>query len=152
MVTEIIPLNSSHALPLVELYQQSSTEYSQHFRPFSFDIDTLIKILCKRERDLFFVILVEGEVAGFYMLRGFDEGYAVPCYGIWIAEKYSGQGLARMTLEHAISVCKKLGSSVLMLKVHPDNIRARQLYEKFGFKQTGIDTKNNNMIFNLMLS
>jgi len=34
-----------------------------------------------------------------------------------------------------------------MLKVHPENIVAKSIYERFGFKQAGIDQKNSNLIY-----
>ena len=34
----------------------------------------------------------------------------------------------------------------LMLKVHPDNVNAKSLYIKYGFKEEGIDPKNSNLI------
>jgi ribosomal protein S18 acetylase RimI-like enzyme len=38
-----------------------------------------------------------------------------------------------------------------MLKVHPENGRAKSLYERFGFKQTGVDEKKNNLVYHLPL-
>ena len=29
------------------------------------------------------------------MLRGFDEGFEVPSYGVWISKKFSDMGLAK---------------------------------------------------------
>ena len=39
-----------------------------------------------------------------------------------------------------------------MLKVHPDNITAKHIYEKHGFKQTGIDPKIHHLIYHKDLS
>ena len=36
------------------------------------------------------------------MLRGFDEGYEIPSYGVWISSKYANKGLAKLTLQYSI--------------------------------------------------
>lgn len=81
------------------------------------------------------------------MLRGFDEGYSVPSYGVWISENYSNKGLSTFTLQHAISFCKLNSIKKIMLKVHPDNVSAKHIYEKHGFKQTGVDPKIHHLIY-----
>ena len=75
------------------------------------------------------------------MLRGFDTGYLVPAYGVWIAPNYSNFGLAKLTLAHTYCICKANNISQLMLKVHPENVIAKRLYEKAGFQKTSFDNK-----------
>ncbi|RKY92335.1 MAG: hypothetical protein DRQ13_10485 [Ignavibacteriae bacterium] len=87
------------------------------------------------------------ELVGFYMLRGFDEGFEVPSYGVWISDKFSGLGLSKLTLQHAITFCKVNDLKIIMLKVHPKNIIAKSIYEAFGFKQEGFDDNNSNLIY-----
>lgn len=144
---EIKRLNSNHSEELTNLLQSSTPEYSQYFIPFSFDLETISKILSKAIKDQIYGIYVEDKLAGFYMLRGFDEGYSIPSYGVWISEKYSNKGLSTFTLQHAISLCKLNSIKKIMLKVHPDNIVAKHVYEKYGFKQTGIDPKIHHLIY-----
>ena len=81
------------------------------------------------------------------MLRGFDEGYEIPSYGVWISKKYSAMGLSKLTLQHAVSICKINGIKKLLLKVHPENKRAKMIYENFGFTKESVDPKNNNLIY-----
>ena len=35
----------------------------------------------------------------------------------------------------------------ITLKVHPENVIAKYIYENFGFKEEGIDPKNSNLIY-----
>ena len=92
------------------------------------------------------------ELIGFYMLRGFDEGYETPSYGVWISSKHANKGLSTLTLYHAFAFCKLNRIKTLMLKVHPDNSTAKNLYEKLGFKQTGIDERIKHLIYHKSIS
>lgn len=147
LALEIKRLNINHAKELANLLQSSDKEYSKYFIPFTFDLETISEILSKAIKDQIYGIYVEDNLAGFYMLRGFDEGYSIPAYGVWISEKYSNKGLSTFTLQHAISFCKLNSIKKLMLKVHPDNLAAKHIYEKYGFKQTGVDPKILHLIY-----
>ena len=68
------------------------------------------------------------------MLRGLDEGYIEPMYGVFVFHQYSGKGIARLTISHAESFCKLYGYKQLLLKVFVENARAKKLYEYLGFK------------------
>ncbi len=144
---EIKRLNINQSEELANLLIGSEKKYSQYFIPFSFDLETISEVLSKAIKDQIYGIYVEDNLVGFYMLRGFDEGYSVPSYGVWISKKYSNKGLSTFTLQHAISFCKLNSIRKIMLKVHPDNITAKHIYEKYGFKQTGIDQKNHHLIY-----
>lgn len=147
----IVPLEPRHVPALVRRYQGDPPGYSRYFTPFSFDEATWREILAARRDDLYFAIERGGEVAGYYMLRGWDAGYAIPAYGVWVAHPFQGQGLATATLHHAVARCRERGSETLMLKVHPDNHGAKALYERFGFQQVGSDPRNDNLIYHLDL-
>lgn len=149
MALEIRSLEYEHLPDVVALYTASPPGYSRYFTPFTFDVATIKAILERKCHDRYYALIYDGRPVGLYMLRGFDQGYATPSYGVWVAERYSGRGLARMTLDHAVTVCRGLGYKELMLKVHPENRRAKTLYEKFGFRFAGVDLKNNNLIYKL---
>ena len=144
---EITELGTEQAGTLSRLLLASDKNYTQYFIPFSFDENSIKKILGRAKNDKYFGVFISKELVGFYMLRGFDDGYDIPSYGIWIAEKFSGLGLSKLTLQHTISYCKINGIKKIMLKVHPDNSIAKKTYERYGFKQEGTDTKNNNLIY-----
>lgn len=147
----IVPLEPEHIPQLVALRAASPPGYDTYFTPFAFDAPTLARILAERRADRYLALLWDGQVAGLAMLRGFDAGYSVPSYGVWVAHALSGRGLARASLEHAIALCRELGCPELMLKVHPDNTRARRIYAAFGFAQTGVDPRNANLVLRLPL-
>lgn len=143
---EIKKISVMHAKELSELLSNSSQEYNQHFIPFNFDEETISNILGNVVNDFFYGIYSSKKLIGFYMLRGFDKGYKIPSYGVFIKEEFAGKGLGRLTLDHAISQSRLLGCKRIMLKVHPENTNAKELYLRTGFKQEGYDPKNSNLI------
>lgn len=120
------------------LLSEAAPHYVRHFRPFAFSVEAIDSLVSRSEKDQWFAIEIEraGELkpVGFYMLRGLDEGFADPMYGVFIAEGFSGCGLARLSLAHAESVCRLNGWVNLLLKVSPENTRAFALYEACGFR------------------
>jgi RimJ/RimL family protein N-acetyltransferase len=149
---EIKELGLSDASLLSDTILREEPEYFKHFTPFEFSIESLTLILSKAKKDKYFGIFCSEELAGFYMLRGFDDGFEIPAYGVWISSKFSNKGLSKLTLYHAFSFCKINNIKTLMLKVHPDNKIAKSLYESLGFIMIGIDEKNANIIYHKSLS
>lgn len=140
-------LSVESANDLSELLSKEDSDYSKHFTAFNFDYATIKEKLMHLKKDRFWGIYFESTLTGFYMLRGLDEGYKIPSYGVFISKEFSGKGLSKLTLQHAVSYCKLNGIKKLMLKVHPDNLVAKKIYEDFGFTQTGIDPNNENLIY-----
>ncbi len=60
-------------------------------------------------------------------------------YGIMIAKKFRGQGLGKLLTEIGIEEAKKnlTGLEIIILDVFANNLKAIQMYEKFGFKEFG---------------
>ena len=141
---EIKELKLEHVSIVVQELSREKPEYLKYFVPFEFSVENFSEIITNANKDKYFGIFVSDKLAGFYMLRGLDEGYDIPSYGVWISSRYSNKGLSKLTLFHAFSFCKLNNIDKLMLKVHPENEIARKLYESIGFKQTGFDEKNGN--------
>jgi RimJ/RimL family protein N-acetyltransferase len=140
-------LQSDQASTLSALILNTPKDHTKYFTPFSFEEDSIQNIINNAVNDKYFGILINDELVGFYMLRGFDEGFEVPSYGVWISDKLSGLGLSKLTLQHAITFCKINNIKKIMLKVHPENIIAKSIYETFGFNQEGFDDNNSNLIY-----
>jgi RimJ/RimL family protein N-acetyltransferase len=135
------------SLKLSAILVAAPATYSRFFIPFAFDAQSVKSVLRKAKKDIYFAVRVNRDLAGFYMLRGFDQGYRIPAYGVWIAPKYKNCGLAALTLAHAFAICKLNGIGQLLLKVHPKNVKALKFYERTGFIRTGIDPRNSNFIY-----
>jgi ribosomal-protein-alanine N-acetyltransferase len=84
-------------------------------------------------KDVYFAAFVMGRLAGYGMLRGWDEGYSIPSFGVAVGPAYRDRGLGRHLLRYAIDTARGHGAAAMMLKVHLDNPSARHLYESEGF-------------------
>ena len=106
------------------------------FNPHSFDAANAARI-CHRQgirSDEYFVATEGSESIGYGMLRGWDEGYEVPSFGVYVVPAARGQGVASAVLDFAIERARAHGARELMLKVYDDNLDARRLYEGRGFR------------------
>jgi RimJ/RimL family protein N-acetyltransferase len=131
----IFELTADHSGELSRMLLSGRPEYSQHFTPFSsYEADDLAKWLETAQRDRYWGIRCGEELAGFFMLRGFDEGYERPSFGVYIAKRFANRGLSKLALQYALSWCQLNKVSAVMLKVHPENTYARRVYEQAGFK------------------
>jgi RimJ/RimL family protein N-acetyltransferase len=145
---EINELKLEDALILSKRLSTESKEYLKHFIPFAdYSEEYIKKILSEKKLDKYFGLFFNEDLIGFYMLRGFDKGYEIPSYGVWISSKYSNKGLSTLTLYHAFTLCKLNKIKTLMLKVHPDNTVASNLYKKLGFVKVGLDEKIGHFIY-----
>src|ERR1700730_5505976 len=143
-------LEKSDAETLSNLLKSAPSDYTKYFHPFSFETDSVKKVISNAKKDVLTAVEIrDGQnvnLAGFYMLRGLDEGYLVPMYGVFIGHKYQNKGIGRLTLVHAESSCRLSQIDRLMLKVHPHNTIARTLYEAHGFTALKEDPRNQNII------
>jgi ribosomal protein S18 acetylase RimI-like enzyme len=87
-------------------------------------------------KDCYYIAAYAGRAAGYMMLRGWDEGYAVPSFGVCTHPGLRGAGLGQALLAHAVGECRSRGAPRLRLTVYKANRRAVHVYEKFGFRFT----------------
>lgn len=104
------------------------------FHPHPFDRLTIQEI-CTSKNDNYFVMILDGKIIGYSMLRLF--GYKIPSFGCCIRKGYSGKGYGSMLTVWTVDQAKKLGYSKIILKVHKDNLSAFKIYTKIGFSITG---------------
>jgi RimJ/RimL family protein N-acetyltransferase len=123
------------------------TAYARFFHPFGYDEPAIADALARQGRDVFMGLFWRQEIVGFFMLRGWNEGYEVPAFGILIDEQYRGHGLEMAALETAKVICRLRKVSRLMIKMHPDNISAKGVARKTGFVQTGVEAASGNLIY-----
>ena len=129
----IDPLRTADAAELSRLILGDAPAYRAHFTPFPFDAESLQQRIASARKDRYWAMRVGGTLAGFFMLRGFDEGFSRPTFGIYIGEHFGGTGLASLALHYALAWCQMQNLSSVMLKVHPENLSARHIYERAGF-------------------
>ncbi|MGH9903816.1 MAG: GNAT family N-acetyltransferase [Pyrinomonadaceae bacterium] len=137
------------AAELAAMLSAQPPEYSRFFYPFSFDEAALAKILGEQGRDVYMGVYWRGRMVGFFMLRGWNEGFDVPAFGILIDERHRGSGLEMVSLDAAKTICRLRGAGRMMLKMHPDNFSARGVARKIGFVRTGVEPESGNVIYHM---
>ena len=119
---------------LADMFAQVDTTF---FRPHRFTRGKAVDIAHRRGRDLF-ALLIDGDVPVAYgMLRGWDEGYAIPSLGIAVRNGLHGRGIGRRMMRELHRAAAERGATSVRLRVHPDNLRARRLYEGLGYAYAG---------------
>jgi ribosomal protein S18 acetylase RimI-like enzyme len=87
-------------------------------------------------RDLYYVATGDARVLGYAMLRGWDEGYAIPSLGIALAPNARGIGLGQVLMHFLHAAARLRGAARVRLKVYSGNVRAVTLYRAFGYEFT----------------
>lgn len=146
----IRPLCIEDAATVSAMLLAQSPEYSHFFFPFDFNEEDIMEILTKKIKDVYSGMFWRGELVGIFMLRGWDSGYDVPSYGVYVAEQYRGQAFMRISLEIAKLTCRLSGARRLMAKIHPDNVSPRGA-GRLGFVQTGVETETGNIVYHIDL-
>lgn len=134
---EIRPLEPHDAEALGELFAELREDpNSIHFHPHPFTPEHAGRIAVRTgiKEDQYFGAFLHGVLIGYGMLRGWDEGYVVPSFGVAVRIGNRGSGVGRRLLRHAISVARGRRAPRVMLKVHPANADAKHLYETEGFQ------------------
>jgi ribosomal protein S18 acetylase RimI-like enzyme len=106
---------------------------TRYFKPFPLTPETAAKICLAEHKDAYFALRREGAFVALYMLRGWDEGYEVPSFGVMVDKDWQGRGLGRLMTEAAIGEARRRGCRSLRLTVVPANARAHALYRSLGF-------------------
>ena len=106
--------------------------------------------LYRENNDVYpFAIYNDEEPIGFMML---DEDLEERCLVIWrlmFPEEHTGKGYGTEAIELVIRLAKESGKyDFMILDCALDNDRARHVYEKVGFKDTG-EIENGERIFRL---
>jgi len=131
IIKRLFPEDAEH---LSRLLTDDDSAYGRFFTPFASDAKSLSATLASVKQDRFWGLWFNETLAGFFMLRGFDEGYLRPSFGVYISPNFSRRGLSKLALEYSMSWCRLNGILKLMLKVHPDNTFAKKTYEQSGFR------------------
>lgn len=136
-MAEMRTMTIADAIVLQSLMDEESKDYLLHFTAFA-ESGALLQQSQNARRDVFFTLVLGERPSGFFCLRGLDEGYARPSFGVYVASAAQGMGLARAAVHAAVDWCRMHALPVLMLKVSAHNARATRLYESMGFVPVGV--------------
>jgi len=135
-MTEVHPMTVDDALTLEKMMRCESEAYLRNFLAFATSGE-LRRQCVAAKYDVFFSLFENGELAGFFCLRGLDMGYARPSFGVYVASSFKGHGHGHFALVCALDWCREQGNAKIMLKVAEDNVVARRMYEAAGFIPLG---------------
>lgn len=132
----IRPLTEEDADQLGALFEELAADpTARGFHPHPMTRAQAERIVdgARLRQDIYFAAFVGQKLAGYGMLRGWDEGYSIPSFGVAVGSAHRGAGIGRSLLRYAIECARDRGAAKMMLKVHVDNQSARRLYESEGF-------------------
>lgn len=145
----IKPLDKSHVKVILEEIRTEPSSYSRNFTPYNWRDDSFLNAYLNKNKDQFYGIFINDFPVGLYLLRGMDAGYEIPSYSNWISQKHKGFGLATLAFKHAYTTCKLNRIKTIMVKMHPNNIKAREAMEKIGFSFNRNDVDSGEMIYHI---
>lgn len=135
---EVRALLPTDELALVDFFTvlKSDSEALRFFHPHPFDASAARRIATREaiRTDCYFGAFEHTAIVGYGMLRGWDEGYDVPAFGVCVAPAARGRGVASALLQWGIAYARAEGSEKMMLKVYPQNVAAVRMYERVGFE------------------
>lgn len=122
----------------------------RHFHPHPLSAEQARRLADEYAgQDIYLVAVDDGRVVGYGMLRGWDEGYAVPSLGIVVRPEAHRKGIGRAMMNALHAAAATRGASAVRLRVYPDNAPALTLYRKMGYGFSGKD--NGQLIGQIML-
>ena len=116
-----------------DFFEINKDDY-EFFHPHSLTWGDLKNIIFTKSKDSYVLMVEDGEVAGYGLLRGWDEGYDIPSLGIMISRNYRGKGYSSILMNELHSIAKKVGSKKIRLTVFKENKKAISLYNKLGYE------------------
>jgi RimJ/RimL family protein N-acetyltransferase len=148
----IAELQPADAPAVRHLIDADRADYRKFFVAFELDVAQLTAVLETARRDRYWGIRADGRLIGFFMLRGFDEGYAAPAFGVYVANSHAARGIGTLALQFAITWCRLNGCEEIMLSVHPDHAAAAHIYKQCGFQSNGELSARGHHIYRKKLS
>ena len=125
-------LGPEHALPLARLFARLK-DIENFFHPHPLTAEEATARANYVGKDFYCVMLQDEDVVGYGMLRGWDEGYAIPSLGIALDPSARGLGYSRTLMNFLHETAKKRGAAKIRLKVDSNNRPAIELYRSLGY-------------------
>lgn len=119
---------------LAQLFNENNLPIiTRYFCPFPLNASSAKIIANYYGQDRYYLAIKKNQAVGFFMLRGWDEGFNIPSFGVMVDHRYQGQGIGRLLTKEAIVVAQELACPAIRLTVFASNKVAYSLYQKLGF-------------------
>jgi len=137
-VREIAPRDAS---ALAAFFRRNDVpEVTTGFDPFPLTAEEAERIASEPRKDRYYAAFLDDRIVGMAMLRGWDEGYEVPSFGVVVDHRYQRCGIGGVLTDHAIAQAKELGCPRVRLSVYGRNEQAQRMYGVRGFVETSRET------------
>lgn len=103
------------------------------FHPFALTAEMARTLASEPGADRFYGVWRGDRLVAFTMLRGWNEGYEVPSFGILVDRSERGLRVGREATILTLDAAHAAGCTRVRLTVEPGNARARRLYRSIGF-------------------
>jgi ribosomal protein S18 acetylase RimI-like enzyme len=128
------PVGAAHAERLAALFERNrAAGVAETFDPFPLTAEQARRIAVEPRQDAYFLATLDGREVGLSMLRGFDEGYEMPSFGVFIDHESQGRGLGRALTAWTLAAARERGCGAVRLSVYADNPAALAIYASLGF-------------------
>lgn len=105
----------------------------KYFNPHSGDLESLKMLAENPGKDLYFIFAQENSILAYGLLRGWNEGFAVPSLGVAVHPGARSKGIACFVLDYLEATARNRHAPAVRLRVRLDNPRAISLYERRGY-------------------
>lgn len=121
---------------LSKLFNENNIQdITNTFDPFPLTVESAHWIACQPHQDKYYLAISGGIMVGFSMLRGWEEGYSVPSFGMFVDYGHQGRGFGNAILDLTIQEAKNLNCRQIRLSVFSNNPIALKMYLSRGFQQ-----------------
>lgn len=103
------------------------------FNPFPMTDETARRIALAPHKDHFYGAFLDGRIVALSMLRGWDEGYTVPSFGIIVDHRFHNRGIGAALTSFTVEEARRLGCERVRLSVYASNPAAVHIYASRGF-------------------
>lgn len=137
---EIRSLGPEHEQALSDFFDALKEEgVDAFFHPHALTDEEARRRCLYAGKDLYYVLVEEGRVLGYGMLRGWDEGFDIPSVGLATRSSARGAGLSTLLVNFLHAAARRRGARKAILKVYKENSAAKKLFEDIGytFSDTG---------------
>ena len=126
---------------------QEPADYLRFFHAFGADEAAIEEILTSRKKDVYSGLFWRETLVCVFMLRGWDEGYAIPSFGLVVAADRRGREVLTVAMEAAKLISRLAGADRMMCKVHPENVGATRGALRLGWIAESEEPETGNLVY-----
>lgn len=148
-MVELKEITEDNFYEVIELKVNDAQEASKFVAP---NVKSIAECwLYRKDEDVFpYAVYNEDEIVGFLLLDLDEEEREYMIWRMMVDEKHQGRGHGREIVETVIERAgNDKGYDVLIADYVEGNVQMKYLLESLGFKRTGFDTENNEVLMRL---